>query len=298
MMTLNTANLVDPEYRDFVETAYRRSYDKFNALQEEEGIWDRCLAAITMEELRDAIKTAKTGTAGGPSGLTYDILKDVGEEHLEPLLTMLRRCMADGTVPPEMNRTKLRPIQKTDKGLSDLSKTRPIALMEVTLKLYEKILFKSIGMVLRTNRMLRDDQYGSLPGRTVADPIRALAECVEDAMVTGKELHVFSADLSRAFDSIEYWSQAMSWRALGMPRSLVATLLDMDEGGSTEVVLGQGRTTSTVLGQEGWFKSGRGVRQGSIGGPVKWVVFMNFWLELVHARHEVEGYSMSHAQEG
>jgi len=31
-------------------------------------------------------------------------------------------------------------------------------------------------MVLRTNRMLRDDQYGSLPGRTVADPIRALAE--------------------------------------------------------------------------------------------------------------------------
>ena len=298
MMTLNTANLVDPEYRDFVETAYRRSYDKFNALQEEEGIWDRCLAAITMEELRDAIKTAKTGTAGGPSGLTYDILKDVGEEHLEPLLTMLRRCMADGTVPPEMNRTKLRPIPKTDKGLSDLSKTRPIALMEVTLKLYEKILFKRIGMVLRTNRMLRDDQYGSLPGRTVADPIRALAECVEDAMVTGKELHVFSADLSRAFDSIEYWSQAMSWRALGMPRSLVATLLDMDEGGSTEVVLGQGRTTSTVLGQEGWFKSGRGVRQGSIGGPVKWVVFMNFWLELVHARHEGEGYSMSHAQEG
>ena len=296
MMTLNTANLLDPEYRDFVEMAYRRSYDKYNALQDEDGIWDRCLARITMEELLDAIKSTKTNSAGGPSGLTYDILRDVEEEHLGPLLATLQQCLATGKVPAEMNRSKLKPIPKTDKGLSDLGKTRPIALMEVTLKLYEKILFKRIGTVLKENRMLRGDQYGSLPGRTVADPIRALAECVEDAMVTGKELHVFSADLSRAFDSIEYWSQAMSWRSLGIPRRLVDTLIDMDEGGTTEVVLGQGRTTSSVLGQTGWFKSGRGVRQGSIGGPIKWVVFMNFWLELVHARHKGEGYRMACAE--
>ena len=97
---------------------------------------------ILMEELLDAIKSTKTNSAGGPSGLTYDILRDVEEEHLGPLLATLQQCLATGKVPAEMNRSKLKPIPKTDKGLSDLGKTRPIALMEVTLKLYEKILFK------------------------------------------------------------------------------------------------------------------------------------------------------------
>ena len=293
MMHLRTDKLNDPKFVEFVETAYRESYDKFNHLQHIEGIWDSCSHKITMEELIRTIKTTKAATAGGPSGLTYDILKDTNTEHLAPLLEILQTCMTNKAIPPEMNRTRLRPIPKTEAGLSDLSLTRPIALMEVALKLFEKILFTRIMRVITTNSMLREEQYGSLPNRTVADPIRALAETIEDAAVSGKELHVFSADLTRAFDSIEYWSQAMSWRALGMPKDLVGLLVGMDEGGSTEVIMGQGRTTATVLKDKGWFTNGRGVRQGSIGGPIKWVVFMNFWLEYIHKKHKGQGYQMS-----
>ena len=43
------------------------------------------------------------------------------------------------------------------------------------------------------------------------DPIRILAELIEDANVSGKESHIFSTDLSKACDTLEYWSQAMSW---------------------------------------------------------------------------------------
>ena len=68
------------------------------------------------------------------------------------------------------------------------------------------------------NNMLRNEQYGGINGRQMQDPIRILAELIEDANVTKKELHIFSADLSKAFDTLEYWSQAMSWRALGHQR--------------------------------------------------------------------------------
>jgi hypothetical protein len=126
------------------------------------------------------------------------------------LLEILQSCMKNKAIPPDMNKTRLRPIPKPNAGLSDLSLTRPIALMEIALKLFEKILFSRIMRVLTDNKMLREEQYGSLPNRTVADPIRALAETIEDASVSNKELHVFSADLRRAFDSIAFWSQAMS----------------------------------------------------------------------------------------
>jgi hypothetical protein len=68
----------------------------------------------------------------------------------------------------------------------------------------------------------------------------------------------------------------------------VNMLVDMDQGGETQVILGQGRTSTG-------FSSGRGVRQGSIAGPLKWVVFMNFWLEYAHKAGEGHGYRMAEA---
>ena len=84
-----------------------------------------------------------------------------------------------------------------------------------------------------------------------------------------RQLHVFSADLSKSFDTIEHWSQELSWKALGMPTNLIKMLTNMDKQATTEVTIGQGRTTDQVLGEKGWFYSDRGVRQGSIGGPIK-----------------------------
>ena len=187
----------------------------------------------------------------------------------------------------------IRALPKTDQGLTEMCMTRPIALMESLGKLFERILFNRIVKVLAENDMIDLSQHGGMSKRGTMEPIRILAEVMEDAQASGQEFHLFSADLSKAFDTLEYWSQAMSWRALGMPVEITDMLTNLDEGGESEVILGQGRTTSTVLGEEGWFKSGRGVRQGSIGGPIKWIVYMNFWLKYVNGKHAGEGYKMS-----
>jgi hypothetical protein len=167
--------------------------------------------------------------------------------------------------------------------------------MEVILKLLERVAFSRINSVIDDNNMLRSEQYGGINGRQIQDPIRILAELIEDANVTKKELHVFSADLSKAFDTLEYWSQAMSWRALGAPKNMVNMLVDMDKGGRTAVILAPGKTTESILGGEGTYANARGVRQGSVGGPMKWVVFMNFWLEYVHSTAKGTGYKMNNS---
>ena len=298
MYNMDLDGLLNQEDREFVEQAYGETYRKYSTLQKEEGIWNGVWEPIDTDALEATIKQMKAGTAGGPSGMTYDVLKAIDRQHLEPMRKVLQKCMDTREIPTEMNRTKLRPLPKTEAGMADLSKTRPIALMEVMLKVYERIIFGRIIKVINKYKMLRSEQYGSLPGRSVGDPIRCLAEAVEDAVVTGKELHVFSADLAKAFDTIEYWSQSMSWTALGMPKEMSEMLTNMDKGGTTEVNIGQGRTTSTVLGEEGWYSNGRGVRQGSIGGPIKWVVFMNFWLEYIHNRNKGQGYKMDKGREG
>ena len=50
------------------------------------------------------------------------------------------------------------------------------------------------------------------------------------------------------------------------------------------------RTTESILGNEGTYANARGVCQGSVEGGMKWVVFMNFWLEYVHIKAKGTGY--------
>ena len=75
---------------------------------------------------------------------------------------------------------------------------------------------------------------------------------MEDARRSGQELHMMVADLSKAFDTMEYWSQELSWRTMGMPQDMIDLMVNLDsgseegEGATTEVALGKGRKTPTL----------------------------------------------------
>ena len=295
LIGLDTKGLVDRKDEEFINMAYRGSYEKYSKLQDEAGICDGVWEKITTDTVRKSLAGMKSGTAGGPSGLTYDVLKALDDDNMGHIRDQMQQYMDERGLPRVLNRSLLRPLPKTDAGLADLALTRPIALMEVLGKLFEKILFDRILKVILEHEMLDNSQHGGMPGRSTAAPMHNLAEVMQDAQISGKELHVLSADLTKAFDTLEHWSQVMSWRALGMPQEMAEMLMRMDQQGETAVIMGQGRTTADVLGEEGWFKSERGVRQGSIGGPLKWIVYMNFWLKYMHSKHHGQGYRMSFA---
>ena len=293
MLDMDTSQITDPEAREFVEVAYLRSFAHYKQKQEDEDLWGEVMQRISLEDVREEIKKFRANKAPGPSGVTIEMIKAMDDTNMERLLdTMNEVVVARGQVPQSWNETILRPLPKTEAGLYDISKTRPIALMEVALKLLERVIFSRINRVIDDNNMLREEQYGGIRARQMQDPIRILAELIEDANITKKELHIFSADLSKAFDTLEYWSQAMSWRALGAPKDMVNMLVDMDKGGRTAVILAPGRSTADVLQDRGKYSNQRGVRQGSVGGPMKWVVFMNFWLEYIHVKGKGRGYQM------
>ena len=46
----------------------------------------------------------------------------------------------------------------------------------------------------------------------------------------------------------------------------------------------------------GTFKHGRGVRQGSVGGPIKWCVFVNSWIKWVKKKMAGKGYKMANSE--
>ena len=180
-------------------------------------------------------------------------------------------------------------------------KTRPIVLMETLGKLYERVIIGRIMKAIDQYDIIDPSQYGAMPKAGTAPPLRALAEVLDDARLSKSELHVLALDLSKAFDTCEYWSQAMSWKALGMPDEVIKILINMDAGSNSpaDPHEGPGVTTSVILDAGRMtpkFAHGRGVRQGSVGGPIKWVVFMHFWLTWIKSSMRGKGYTMAKAR--
>ena len=152
------------------------------------------------------------------------MIKDMDEENISIVVTLFNRFLEARKVPDEMNTALLRLLPKTADGLSNLDKTRPITLMETLMKLYERVIIGRVMKVVEEKPVLDKSQFGALPNAGTAEPLRALAEVLDDARVSKQELHIIALDLKKAFDTVEYWSQALSWRAVGVPTEAIKVL--------------------------------------------------------------------------
>jgi len=275
-----------PEHRQTVDTFYGSGGKDRHYYADKEELWDGSLDPVASQELESAINSFTTGKATGPSQVPIDLFKWMPAPLRSRVQQFLSECVRRRRFPPEANAAKMWLVPKNEEGLTDLGQTRPIALMETVCKIYERILCDRILKTMMDNDMIDRCQHGSIPEGTTTDAMFNLAGVLDDARSSGQSLFLLSLDLSKAFDTLEYWSQAMTWRAFGMPKDLIKILLQMDETATTQVALGGGRYTAPV-------PHGRGVRQGSCGGPLKWIAFMHWWMAGTKARMAGKGYKMS-----
>ena len=279
-------------FRDLVEECYP------DDAAPDPAIWDSFLDPIASEEVTKAVDNAKAHTAPGESQLSIDVVKLMSVENLEVIVDLFNSFLKKRRVPDAMNAAILRLLPKTDQGLTDLDKTRPIALMETLGKLYERVMITRLTSTIEKHSLLETSQYGAVSGGGCTAPLKVLNDVMDDARVSGQELHVVALDLKKAFDTCEFWSQAMSLKAIGLPDEAVKLLVDLDAGSNSpaDPREGPGATTKVILGagrMSPAFSHGRGVRQGSVGGPIKWVIFMNFWLKWINKTMKGKGYRMA-----
>ena len=283
-------------FQDFVKECYidPKMWEK----AQQEGSWKDIMRTITAAEVKAAIKGTKLHTAPGESQVSTDMLSMLGTDSITVITDMFNKFKELRRIPDDMNTALLRLLPKTDQGLANLAKVRPIALMEALGKLYERVIISRITDQIDKFKILDMSQYGALAKAGGAPPLRVLAEVMEDARLSKTELHILALDLQKAFDTCEFWSQAMSWQALGMPKPMIDILINMDAGSNSpaDPHEGPGATTKVILDAGHTsepFVHGRGVRQGSVGGPIKWVVFMHFWLAWIKRTMPGKGYTMS-----
>ena len=180
---------------------------------------------FTIEELNEAIDNLKKNKSGGPDAIITELLHDLDETNRTKLLALYNEIYDTETIPDHFNEAQVVQIYKPGKIPEQYSSYRPIALLNVTYKVFAKLLQTRLRDEL--DHRLVPFQFGYRQGKSTSEPIFIARRAQEIAERHGTQLYMLALDYSKAFDSIPHGKLTESLRRLGASQKHISLVAEI-----------------------------------------------------------------------
>ena len=184
----------------------------------------------------------------------------------ETLASIINSSFEQGIFPDSLKIAKVVPIHK-EGPKTDVSNYRPISLLDSFSKIYEKLMHHRIIEFLDKNNTLYDMQYGFRPGRSCEHALLNAQNSVLNSLSKREVTMLLLIDFSKAFDMIEHQVLLRKLEHYGI-RGIALDWFKSYLSGRRQYVTVNG-TNSSVK------PIVHGVPQGSILGPLLFVIYIN-----------------------
>lgn len=161
---------------------------------------DSLESEITAEEFHEALAQTKPLKALGPDGFTLTYYQSFVTSLTPHFLAAYNELKGDSSMPIDLLRAYISLIPKEGKDLSQCGNYRLIALLNIVLKLFAKIL--SNRLILHIPRLIHLDQVGFVLRREARDNTIRVLNLIHKARQTGKSFLLLSTDAEKAFDRV------------------------------------------------------------------------------------------------
>ena len=277
---LDTANLYASYLRSHLSQATprtsRRAERQFmNKLrkascEDASSLHNSFCSPFSLAELSTAICNLSSSTTSGPDQIAYPLPKHLPEPAQLLFRSLFNRSWNSHTFPSCWKPTTIIPIHKPGKPTSSPSSFNPISLTPCISKVFERLILSRLTFHPESNHLLSTCQAGFRPGRSSLDQILTLSQSLWDGFQKKKppdRTILASVGLSKAFDSI--WHSALLHKLLSLklPPCFVLWICSFLSERRAKVQVGGSRSIS--------FRIRRGVPQGSVLGPVLFILFVD-----------------------
>lgn len=240
-----------------------------------------CALPYSEEELLSVLKQIKNKKTADPDGISTYILNESISYIIKPIAYLINLSFSQGRFPKVLKLSAVSPVHKKD-DKKVTSNYRPISISSCFAKVFEYAMLDRLKSHLKRNQILTPSQHGFRQGYSTISAIHTFINKLSESLDGGETPAAIFCDLSRAFDCVDH-ALLMDKLELYGVRGVTADWFISYLSGRAQYVqvmhkLPHGEITK--------FKSSLlpvniGVPQGSILGPILFLLFVNDMVDSV-----------------
>ena len=212
----------------------------------------------------------------GPDNISAHVLKRCATAIAFPLHLLFNLSFKTGSLPADWKLAHIVPIHKKgDK--SDIKNYRPISLTSIISKLFEKCIRDEL--LLECQHLLHDTQHGFLPLKSCTTQLVTFSHDISVGLNSNNLIDVIYLDFAKAFDTVNHDIILEKLKnEYNIDGLMLKFIKDYLQGRKQRVAVNG--TLSDIRAVKS------GVPQGSILGPLLFVLFINSMQNRVSPAHK------------